>query len=482
MAHLVRVQQVRYVDGDGRRVPKGTKGAKKLSETAKKWYGAGIPGMGKKRVPLAADKEAARRMLADLAKSAERGEAKMLDRAACSRPLLDHLSDFQKELVLGIQSATGRKRRSAPSGGQVRQVVQRIRDVLSDCPFRRVEDLKGHGAAEKLSRYLRDRAAGQFEGRRKISAQTANFYLFEARRFTKWIARRGTGVPADIFDTIAGFDPQNNRKHPRRELAADELTKLLAAARASEDVYYTLAGEDRYHLYLTAFATGFRASELAALTPAHFDLAGDPPAVALSGKATKNKRAARQPLPPAVAIALRSYLADRPANRPIWSGGWNIRRAARMLGRDLAAAGVPYVVEGPHGKEYADFHALRHTYVSALAATGTGAKELQTLARHQDPRMTLGIYTHTRSAELARAVGRLQIPGAGPASPFAGLDRDELERLALGLVVMLGTLLTPAVAAPVAPRVALGARTDGNSRGLLHTERNSRLKLTKPRR
>jgi hypothetical protein len=42
------------------------------------WYGTGIPGYPpKKRFPLATDKEAAKRMLADLVGKAERGQALM---------------------------------------------------------------------------------------------------------------------------------------------------------------------------------------------------------------------------------------------------------------------------------------------------------------------------------------------------------------------------------------------------------------------
>ena len=190
---------------------------------------------------------------------------------------------------------------------------------------------------------------------------------------------------------------------------------------------------------LTAFATGFRAGELAALTPAHFHLADDPPGVSLPGKVTKNKKVVRHPLPPAVAVALRAHLAGAPRGAGVWPGKWRDSSAAILRG-DLEAAGVPYCVEGVHGKEYADFHALRHTFVSALAAAGTGAKELQTLARHSDPRLTLGTYSHARSAELVKAVSRLKVPGTAD-SPLAALDRDPLEGIALGLAVLLGTLL-----------------------------------------
>jgi hypothetical protein len=151
-----------------------------------------------------------------------------------------------------------------------------------------------------------------------------------------------------------------------------------------------------------------------------------------------------------------------------------------LLREDLAAAGVPYCVEGPNGKEYADFHALRHTFCSALAAAGTGPKELQTLARHSDVRLTLGTYTHTGTAALAKAVGRLQMPGEAPKSPLACMTREQLEGAVLGLVILLRSLLPPVTpgagpgSAVVAPRVAprMGISGDvGEHLGTIKTRR-----------
>lgn len=467
MAHLVRQQQIRYLDRNGRRVPKGTACAKKVKERSAKWYGAGIPGQGTRRVPLASDKEAAQRMLNELVRAAERGEARMLDRAAVAKSLKEHLEDFRAELAAGVQVSTGRKRRTPPSAKQVKTTVQRVRDVLDGCGFKWIDDLKSPAAADRLSRYLRDRLGKPRNGTdRGISAQTATFLLADARRFARWIARRGTGVPPDRFDAIAGFDAANERTHARREVSPDELAKVLAAARDSERGYRGLSGADRYHLYLTAFATGFRKSELASLTPAHFRLGDDSPTVSLPGKAAKNRKAVRHPLPPGVAAALRDYLAGRPDGAPVWPGKWGDSSAA-MLRVDLETAGVPYCVEGIHGREYADFHALRHSYISALSAAGTGMKELQVLARHSDPRLTLGVYSHARSTELVRAVGRLKVPGTAE-SLFAALDREQLEDLVGGLLVLLGTLLGPSAAvAPVTPRVTLPLGDSGDREGLL---------------
>jgi hypothetical protein len=106
-------------------------------------------------------------------------------------------------------------------------------------------------------------------------------------------------------------------------------------------------------------------------------------------------------------------------------------RFRRHAPRGSGSGRCPYCTEGVGGKEFADFHALRHTFVSALAAGETGAKELQTLAHHSDPRLTLGVYSHARSAELVKAVGRLKVPGA-PESPRAALPREQLEEITWG--------------------------------------------------
>jgi hypothetical protein len=56
---------------------------------------------------------------------------------------------------------------------------------------------------------------------------------------------------------------------------------------------------------------------------------------------------------------LRGYLATLPADRAVWPGHW-WRKAADMIRPDLEAASIPFVVDGPDGPLYADFHALIH--------------------------------------------------------------------------------------------------------------------------
>ncbi len=122
-----------------------------------------------------------------------------------------------------------------------------------------------------------------------------------------------------------------------------------------------------------------------------------------------------QPLPLDVADALRDYLPDKANNAPIWGGTWaRDHRGAEMLRIDLDAAGIAYSIEGPDGPEYADFHALRHSYLTLGGRSGIDLRTLQELAGHSKPELTAR-YSHRRLYDLAGAVDKL--PNLVPASP-----------------------------------------------------------------
>src|SRR5262249_22835322 len=63
-------------------------------------------------------------------------------------------------------------------------------------------------------------------------------------------------------------------------------------------------------------------------------------------------------------------------------------------------------VEGPDGPLYADFHALRHTYLTLGGRAGIDLRTLQELAGHSSPQLTAR-YSHRRLYDLAGAVEKL---------------------------------------------------------------------------
>jgi len=208
-----------------------------------------------------------------------------------------------------------------------------------------------------------------------------------------------------------------------RDLTADEVSRLLAAALSSVRPFRGMSGEDRYYVYATALRTGFRAAELASLRPASFDLTADPPTATVAAAYTKNGEQTVQPLPSALAAALQPYLACRPADDLLWPGTW-AKDACEMMARDLGAAREAWIAEADDAEERerrersgflayendsgkADFHATRHSYITDLARSGVHPKMAQSLARHSTITLTLDRYTHVSLCDQAAALANL---------------------------------------------------------------------------
>jgi hypothetical protein len=136
---------------------------------------------------------------------------------------------------------------------------------------------------------------------------------------------------------------------------------------------------------------------------------------------TKNGEQAEQPLPASCLPALRSWLASKPARRPVFDGVPR-PRTGMMLQLDLERAGIPF--QTPDG--VVDLHSLRHGYITSLARSGVPVKTLQVLARHADPRLTMYTYTHASLFETSGAVEALpdlfQNPKTAQASAATGTD------------------------------------------------------------
>jgi integrase len=447
-----------------------TKGGDRCRVASPTWYGW----VGGKAVPLCPNKAAAEVMLADKVREAARAGAGMADPHAehRGRPLSEHLADWEAEL----RTRPVGKRRRPPTAKQVALKVGRARRLLEGCGFRLAGDITLAKVQEYLDGLTAERAApplapdkaeftkaeaaqalgvspsavpplvrrwglpaaGKGKARRfpratvealldrrvqGLGRGTAGYYAREAKAFTRWLDRRRR-LPEDPLADLPGASPnESDHRHDRRTPTDAELRGLIAAAAASGRPFRSLPGPDRALLYATAAASGFRVEELASLTPESFDLAGEVSAVTLAGDVAKNGRTAVQPLPPDVTEALRGWLARRPAGRPVWPGNW-FRRAAEMLRADLAAAGIPYAVEGPDGPLFLDFHALRHGYVALLDKAGATLKEAMHLARHSDPKLTMARYGRAHLHDLAAAVERLPrlLPEAPQALRATGTD------------------------------------------------------------
>src|SRR5262249_4759625 len=109
-------------------------------------------------------------------------------------------------------------------------------------------------------------------------------------------------------------------------------------------------------------------------------------------------------------------------DRPLFPMAKNT--TAFLIRSDLERVGIPYVDGNGH---YADFHALRKTFITNLARSGVFPKAAQTLARHSSIELTMNTYTQLGLQELAGDVEALPpVPVAGP------IRLDGQERPAIG--------------------------------------------------
>ena len=333
--------------------------------------------------------------------------------AGRDKPLSDHLADFKVNLL-----ARGR------GPDHCATVLARVTRLFDLCDFAFHGDIK-HEKAETVLGQLRDKG---------MSQQTVNHYVRCAKQFTRWMVDKDRATTNPLSKLVCE-NVEADRRIERRELSADEITLLLIATRGGA-VRQKLTGEQRAMLYTVALGTGLRASECASLTPRSFKLNAVPPVVNLAAAEEKNKKGSDLPIPADLVERLGKWLPSIKPDAPLWPGKWaEQKRAGAVLKADLKAARDAWLKEAEafpedltlrtesdflkehdHDGKVADFHALRHTYLSRLGRSGAPAKVMQMLARHSTVELTLTRYTHANLVDLAGAVAKLPTLEATPAA------------------------------------------------------------------
>ncbi len=219
------------------------------------------------------------------------------------------------------------------------------------------------------------------------------------RSFCGWCLIRGY-LRENPLQGLARIDKTADTE--RRALTVEEITRLFAVAPLW-----------RRLVYAVALTTGFRKRELRRLDRADLDLENR--RLSLQWRLTKNRKPTTQYLPAKLVEEL-AFFADSgtPGELYAKAGGRYALPASPLLfvpshiirrfDRDLARAAIPK--ETHEGR--LDFHALRASFVTLGAEAGANPKELQSMARHADPRLTFGVYAKQRDprmAELAERIG-----------------------------------------------------------------------------
>ncbi len=307
------------------------------------------------------------------------------ERAAVSKPLSDHLDDFRDAL-----------KAKACSSSYIALVTGRVRRIVEGCGFRFYGDI----SASKTMTYL-DELRTDTDEKRGISAQTFNFYLQAVKQFCRWMVkdRRATESPVTHLD---GLNVATDRRHDRRALSVDELRRLLETT-GNEPERFGMTGSLRALLYQLAVESGLRASELRSLTRASFDLDGNPPTVTVAAGYSKRRREDTLPLRPELAEQIRGFVSAMTPGTQAFKVPPSYD-TADMFRADLTAAKIDYTDDA--GLK-ADFHCLRHSFISNLAGSGVHPKTAQTLARHSSITLTMDRYSHSYREQEIDALASL---------------------------------------------------------------------------
>lgn len=402
----------------------------KFKTYARKWWGQFRDAHGRlRRHPLAVDKKAAQAMLSDLVRTVEREKAGLVDPtdAQRKRPLKAHIDEFRRYLenkdVTPIEISIS---------------MGHIEKIVAAGHWQRIADISGTSVLDFLGDLRR-------QGR---SAQTYNHYLKHIKQFTRWLVR-DRRTPDNPLAHLSRLNVSTDRRHDRRALTPDEFSRLLEAAREGKPIE-SISGPDRAMLYTLAAWTGFRKGELGSLTKRSLNLSTHPPTATVAACYSKHRREDTQVLHPELVRQLQVWLDSKrnvAPNKPLFpvSGrvpGGTERKTHKMMQRDLAAARTKWLEDDCTPEErgeceasdflkyrdssgrFADFHSCRHLFITSLERAGISPKMAQTLARHSDIRLTLGVYTHVGLHDQTAAIESLPAPPAVEQVIRQGHDED----------------------------------------------------------
>jgi integrase len=401
-----------------------------------KWYASfSVPGLGRPvRCTGTTCKRAAEQIVAAWEADASRKRALGIDAAAESlaeqrqRPLAEHLDEF-----LAYLGAKG------TGAGTVDAAQNRIERILDEANAKGCEDLT---PAAVLGAMQALRLPGKVT-KKGLSNKTANHYVTAIKGFSRWLVKDHRIATDPLAGLASRFNVETDRRRVRRNLALDELERIIAAAELQPSVsvprrYKDSAGTMRdstvkmsapYRAwaYRVASVTGLRAGELASLKPTSFNLDGDTPTVVVEAAYSKHRRRDTLPLPADIVPGLRAFLKDLKPAVPVFP--LPAKKGALLLRADMEVARDRWLAEAKTASErrvreesdflrhldsagrVADFHGLRVTFISRVAESGATLKQAMELARHSDPKLTMKTYARVGLANLGGVIDGMTTPG-----------------------------------------------------------------------
>ena len=329
-----------------------------------------------------------------------------------ARPLTDHFGAWVKALEAKgatpkhVELFTGRAKRVVALllGARLAEIEPAKNAKRLDIPGFEAA-LSNRVAAGRLSDLTSERvqaalATLKMEGR---ALATCNHHRAAIKAFSKWCYDTHR-AKEDALRGVTGFNAKEDPRHDRRTVSLAELLKMIEKAQAGAE-FMGMTGPARAICYRLAVATGLRYSELASILPESFNWVA--PSLTVAAAYTKNGQTATLPLPAELVDDLAAYVAPLAPGRPIFP--LQAEKGAKMLRRDLKAAGIPYRDGG--GLVF-DFHSLRCEMATLADAAGVSPRVVQRLMRHSTLELT-GRYTRPRAMDMEAAAGML--PSLKPA-------------------------------------------------------------------
>jgi integrase len=364
------------------------------------------------------DYDAAMQLGRELEKRAMQRREGLLDPAqerfakAARQPIAEHAAAHVEHL-----------RAAGNTPKHVKTVERHLRAVFAAAGIDRLPELKSAAVLSAISALRNPPLVdGEQKPKQPASLATCNAHLRSVKGFSRWLWRQRL-TPEDALLDLGLFNAATDRRHIRREMAAEEVQWLLDVTEHRTLPEHGAPGPTRAMCYRVAAATGFRASELRSLSIDSFDLDADPPTCTVEAGYSKRRKRDVQPLPPALVEPLRAWLAGFAPGELVFSG--IAHDTARMLRSDLAAARQAWLATAATAADrermqatdfllysdrlghVADFHSLRVLFISRVVAGGASVKEAQTLARHSTPLLTMNVYSRASLLDVAGAVSGL---------------------------------------------------------------------------
>jgi integrase len=330
-------------------------------------------------------------------------------RVAATKSLLSHLGKWRSFLI--------------HQGRTVKQADQqyvRVKRAFTEAKFEYWHQLQASKLLNTINAMhkLQRTGKGYIDTGKPISPRTKQHHLKACKQFASWMLRDGqtTTNPLQYLTTDIPVETQN----PRRALTREEIQTLLSYTENAKPIG-DMIGAERALVYRLAMETGLRANELRSLKRVSFSKTEM--TVRVEAKYTKNRKEAIQPVKPATMEAILQHLILKTPTAPAFS--LPKTNLCKFFKKDVEEARIAWIQAAEDDlDEYLrrvqsdflklktkagklDFHALRHTFGSLLAASGVHPKTAQKLMRHSDINLTMNIYTHVQESETQAAIDKL---------------------------------------------------------------------------